>query len=69
MEVEVEVGDGGVCTCATRVKDCSRAPAPTVMLSPRGPGRCLGVDKFSRGDDERTGRRRDEDGVRHLEVD
>lgn len=59
---------GGVHVCnGTRVKDCSRAPAPTVMLSPR---RCLGVDKFSRGDDERTRRRRrDEDGVRHLEVD
>lgn len=55
---------------ATRVKDCSRAPAPTVILSLRGPGRRLGVDKFSRGDDDRTGRRRrDEDGVRHLEVD
>lgn len=65
---------GWGCTCAmgrsaTRVKDCSRAPVPTVILSPRGPGRCLGVDKFSRGDDERTERRRDEDGVRHLEVD
>lgn len=36
-------------TSATRVKDCSRAPALTAILSSRGLGRCLAADESKRG--------------------
>lgn len=34
---------------ATLVKDCSRAPMQTVIMSSRRLGRCLAVDEFKRG--------------------